>query len=68
MIVRKVKLSAAVQLAHNQALEEPNVKYPIRRVECKSLTITRGMRSATKENSFSGQLPRRMVLGFMSNN
>ena len=68
LMVRKVKLSAAVQLAHTRALEEANVKYPIRRVECKSFTITRGMRSATEENLFSGQLPKRIVLGFVSNN
>ena len=64
----KVKLSAAVQLAHTRALEQANVKYPIRRVECKSFTITRRMRGATEENLFSGQLSKRIVLGFVSNN
>ena len=68
LMVRKVKLSAAVQLAHARALEESNAKYPIRRVECKSFTMSRGVRSGNEENLFSGQIPKRIVLGFVSNN
>lgn len=68
LLMRKVKLSAAVQLAHARALEESNAKYPIRRVECKSFTITAGLRNSSEENLFNGQLPKRIVLGFVSNN
>ena len=68
LIVRKVKLSAAVQLGHEKALEESNVKYPIRRIECKSMTIPEGSRSKTEENLFTGQIPKRIVFGLVSNN
>ena len=67
LIVRQVKVSAAVQLAHERALQTTNIKYPIRRVECKSYTIATGMRSSSEENLFTGQIPKRIVFGMVTN-
>ena len=67
LIVRQVKVSAAVQLAHERALQTSNIKYPIHRVECKSYTIATGMRSSSEENLFTGQIPKRIVFGMVTN-
>ena len=67
LMVRHVKVSSAVQLAHERALEIGNVKYPIRRVECKSYTIPAGQRSSNEDYLFSGQLPNRLVFGMVTN-
>lgn len=65
--VRKVRLNPAVALAHAEALETETAKYPIKRVDCKSYTISTGLMSHTEENLFSGQLPKRIVIGMVKN-
>ena len=67
LYVRKVKLSPSVFLAHAKALERGNVKFPIRRVICKTFTIPRGNLDASQESLFSGQLPTRIVIGCVDN-
>jgi len=67
MYVRKVKLSPSVFLAHAKALENSTAKYPIRRVVCKSFTIPVGFRDVSHEKLFSGQLPKRLVVGLVNN-
>jgi len=42
-------------------------KYPIRRVVCKTFTIPTGHLDATNEKLFTGQLPRRVVIGLVDN-
>jgi hypothetical protein len=65
LFVRKVKLNSAVQLAHIKALENTNVKYPIRRVETKVFSVPRGNLAYIQENLFLGQLPKRIVIGLV---
>jgi hypothetical protein len=67
LLVRKVKLSPSVYVAHSKTLEISNAKYPIRRVVCKTYTIPRGNLDFTQENLFSGQLPTRLVIGCVDN-
>jgi len=67
MLVRKVKLSPSVFLAHAKALERSNAKYPIRRVVCKTFTVPAGFLDVSHEKLFSGQLPTRMVVGLVRN-
>jgi len=67
MFVRKVKLSPSVFLAHAKALENGTVKYPIRRVVCKTFTVLQGCRDISHEKLFSGQLPTRVVVGQVTN-
>ena len=68
LIVRKIRLSPSVFLAHAKALEMRNAKYPIRRGICKTFTVPRGNLDANQENLFSGQLPTRIVIGCVDNN
>lgn len=64
---RKVRPSAAVRLAHTKALQIGMCKYPIRRVEVKSFTIPQGNLTASKENLFLGQLPKRVIVCAVDN-
>ena len=68
LIVRKIRLSPSIFLAHAKALEMGNAKYPIRRAICKTFTVPRGNLDVDKKNLFLGQLPTRVVIGCMDNN
>ena len=68
MMVRKVRLSPEVRIAHAKALETSPVKYPINRVEMKTFAVSTGTMTTTKENLFLGQLPKRIIIGCVDNN
>ena len=67
LFCRKVKPNPSIQLAHTKALQHGTAKYPLRRVEVKTFTIPQGNRSFSKESLFLGQLPTRIVVGFVDN-
>jgi len=67
LLVRKVKLSPSVFLAHAKALENTTAKYPISRVVCKTLTIPTQVMDVNHEKLFSGQIPTRIVVGLVRN-
>ena len=67
LIVRKVKVSPSVYLAHAKTLESGMAKYPIRRVICKAFTIPAGFLDSSQEKLFSGQLPSRLIVGCVDN-
>ena len=66
-LIRKVKISPSVYLAHAKTLESGTAKYPIRRVICKSFTIPAGYLDVSHEKLFSGQLPVRLIVGLVDN-
>lgn len=67
LYIRKVNVSPSVMLGHEKALEKGVIKMPIRRVEVKSFALSSGLQSSTVANAFIGQLPSRLILGFVSN-
>jgi hypothetical protein len=68
LFVRKVKLNPTFPLEHNKMLSQNmNAKYPIRRGVVTSFTISQGNMSINKDNVILGQLPRRVVVGLVSN-
>jgi hypothetical protein len=67
MMVRKVKISPNVYLAHAKTLETALAKYPIKRVICKTFTIPAGYLDTSQEKLFSGQLPCRLIVGCVDN-
>lgn len=68
LYVRKVKLNPSITIAHSKLLDQGKlVKYPIRRGVVTSFTISQNSLSFNKENVVSGQLPRRVVIGFVRN-
>jgi hypothetical protein len=64
---RKVRISPSVYLAHAKALEHANAVYPMRRVECKTFTISNGNLNSVQENLFQGQIPSRVIVGIVDN-
>ncbi|XP_078357498.1 uncharacterized protein F54H12.2-like [Oculina patagonica] len=62
LFVRKVKVASSITLGHAAALKQTTAKYPIRRVDCKVLTIPTGFSSFRPDNLFLGHIPKRLVL------
>ena len=67
LYVKKVKLSPSIVVAHAKALELSNAKYPVKRVVCKTVTVSQGQMDFSLENVFTGQLPTRIVVGMVDN-
>lgn len=65
--VRRCKVSPTVLLAHNRALQTATAKYPITRVEVKTFTLPAGIRNKTLDNVFLGQVPKRIIIGMVTN-
>ena len=67
LIVRRVKVSPGIMLAHANALSKTTAKYPITRVEVKSFTLHAGITGDSIDNVILGQLPKRIIIGFVDN-
>jgi len=68
LFIRKVKVNPTLALQHQQTLLKGiTAKYPLRRGVVTTFTIPQGNHSYNKENLLTGQLPRRIVLGFVGN-
>ena len=55
--VRNVQLLPAISIELNQTIAHHNAKFPIRRVEVKTFTISSGTRSKIEDHLLTGQLP-----------
>lgn len=67
LLVRRVKISPNVLLAHAKALSKTTAKYPLTRVEVKSVTLHSDIHCETLDNVLMGQLPNRVIIGFCKN-
>lgn len=65
LFVRKVKINPSILLAHARALSVTTAKYPITRVELKTITISADIQSKCIDNIFLGQIPKRCVIGMI---
>ena len=63
--IRKVKVDQTVSDATELILKQTPALYPIRRVECKALTIPPSLPSVRKDNIFSGIIPKSFVFGLV---
>ena len=61
LYVRKVKVASSITLGHAAALKETTAKYPIRRVDCKVLSISGEFSSFMPDNVFLEHIPKRLV-------
>ena len=64
--IRKVKLDQAVSDGIERMLKQTPALYPIRRVECKILTVPQNLPSTRQDNIFSGIIPKTFVVGFVT--
>uniref|UniRef100_A0A6V7J919 Uncharacterized protein n=1 Tax=Bracon brevicornis TaxID=1563983 RepID=A0A6V7J919_9HYME len=67
LLVRRAKLNPAVLLGHAKSPSKTTAKYPLTRVEVKSFVLHRGTTGETIDNAILGQLPKRVILGFVDN-
>lgn len=65
LFVRKVKINPSISLAHARALSITPAKYPITRVEIKTVTIAADIQSKSIDNLFLGQMPKRCIIGMV---
>ena len=66
--LRKVKVDQSVSDATEAILKQTPALYPIRRVECKALSIPAGLPNVRKDNIFSGIIPKSFVFGLVDAN
>lgn len=67
LIIRRARINPSVLLAHQKVLASTTAKYPITRAEVKVLTLPAGIQGKTLDNIFLGQVPKRCIIGFVSN-
>ncbi|XP_018353060.1 PREDICTED: uncharacterized protein F54H12.2-like [Trachymyrmex septentrionalis] len=67
LLVRRAKISPGVLLAHARMLSKTTAKYPLTRVEVKTFTIHAGVVGESIDNAILGQLPKRIIVGFVDN-
>ena len=67
LLVRKLSMSPSVLLGHAKALEKANYKLPVVRVDMKCVTIPANVQSKSIANHYLGQMPTRLVVGFVTN-
>ncbi|XP_018368251.1 PREDICTED: uncharacterized protein F54H12.2-like [Trachymyrmex cornetzi] len=67
LLVKRVKISPAVLLAHARMLSKTTAKYPLTRVEVKTFTIHADVVEESIDNAILGQLPKRIIIGFVDN-
>lgn len=67
LFIRKVNVAPSVILAQEKALERGVANLPIRRIEVKCFALSAGLQSSTIANAFIGQLPSKLIIGFISN-
>jgi len=67
LLVRRAKISPGVLLAHAKMLSRTTAKYPLTRVEVKTFTIHSGVVGESLDNVILGQLPKRIIVGFVDN-
>ncbi len=68
LLIAKPRLNPATFVAHANAFQQGAMAiYPIRRCETRTAVIERGLLSKTLANICTGQLPRRVVVGLVSN-
>lgn len=67
LLLVKPRLSTSTLLAHAAAFQRHMATYPIRRCQTHTAVIEQGVLSKTLSNICTGQLPRRVVVGLVSN-
>ncbi|XP_044578865.1 uncharacterized protein F54H12.2-like [Cotesia glomerata] len=67
LITRRVKINPSILIAHARTLGQTTAKYPLTRVEVKSFVLSQGILGNTIDNVVLGQLPKRIIIGFVDN-
>ena len=65
LFIRKVKVLPSTRLGLYRALSTASARYPIRRTEQRTFSISNNITSWAQENAVVGPLPRRLTVGFL---
>ena len=65
--VVRAKVNPEIIAAHQKRLEITPARYPLTRSDVRTTTINSGTLNTTLENVINGQLPRRVLIAFVSN-
>lgn len=65
LLVHRSVVSEGTLTAHSRALQHATAKYPITRHEIQTMTVNGGMMDIMLDRIFTGQLPRRILVGFV---
>ena len=64
--IRKVKVDQPISDGVERMLKQTPALYPVRRVECKILTVPENLPTTRQDNIFSGIIPKTFVVGFVA--
>ncbi|XP_025156045.1 uncharacterized protein F54H12.2-like [Harpegnathos saltator] len=67
LLIRRARINPGILLAHMKMLTRTTAKYSLTRVEVKSFTIHSGVVEETLNNVILGQIPKRIIVGFVDN-
>ena len=67
LIIRRVKISPGILIAYTNTLAKTTAKYLITCVEVKTFTLHAGIHGDSIDNAILGQLPKRVIIGFVDN-
>ena len=66
--VRQVKVTPALEMALHMTMQKQMAKFPVRRLDVRTLFINAGTRATPANNIWTGQIPRRVVIGMVTEN
>ncbi|XP_011630110.1 uncharacterized protein F54H12.2-like [Pogonomyrmex barbatus] len=67
LLIRRAKISPAVLLKHARMLSKTTTKHPLMRIEVKTFAIHAGVVRESIDNAIFGQLPKRVIVGYVDN-
>lgn len=67
LYIRRVVINPDVLIAHNNILSKTTAKYPLTRVEIKTVSLHAGIYGESLDNVVLGQLPKRLLIAFVKN-
>lgn len=65
LLIRKVKINPSISIAHEKALGKANARFPINRVDVKTITLPANIQSRNIDNIVIGQMPKRVYVAFV---
>ena len=67
-LVRQVQITPALEMTMHSAMQKHLAKYPVRRVQVRTLYIAPNTTRAPTNSLWTGQLPRRVIIGMVKEN
>ena len=65
-LVRQVEVTPALEMTLRSTMQRQLAKYPVRRMQIRTLHITQGTLHTPSNNLWTGQLPRRIIIGMVN--